>query len=347
MRQSKRILDSMPVYQHVVKILWFLLFIFLIILFLLPWQQTSFGTGFVTAYSADDRQQVINSPITGRVEKWFVQEGAYIKEGDPIVQISDNDPGLLERLQLKKQAIESSLKASQQAAETGSLNVERQKSLFELGASSRHRYEEAKVAHMQLLQALANEKVKLNQINISLARQQTQLVTAPRAGTILRRITGDKYILVTAGEVLASFVPDVESSAAEVYISGLDAPLVHVGDSVRLQFEGWPAVQVSGWPAVAIGSFSGKVKSIDSARAHLNRFRILVMPEKVTDWPNHYYLKQGLRVRAWVLLSRVTVGYELWRIFNGFPMFSNNEAFNEGLKNNSMERLQSNEITSK
>ena len=32
------------------------------------------------------------------------------------------------------------------------------------------------------------------------------------------------------------------------------------------------------------------------------------------------FLRQGVRVNGWVLLSQVTLGYELWRIFNGFPM---------------------------
>ena len=31
------------------------------------------------------------------------------------------------------------------------------------------------------------------------------------------------------------------------------------------------------------------------------------------------FLRQGVRVNGWVLLGQVTLGYELWRIFNGFP----------------------------
>jgi hypothetical protein len=30
-------------------------------------------------------------------------------------------------------------------------------------------------------------------------------------------------------------------------------------------------------------------------------------------------LRQGARAQGWVLLNRVSVGYELWRQFNGFP----------------------------
>jgi len=36
-------------------------------------------------------------------------------------------------------------------------------------------------------------------------------------------------------------------------------------------------------------------------------------------WPDVRFLRQGVRVNGWVLLGRVTLGYELWRIFNGFP----------------------------
>ena len=36
-------------------------------------------------------------------------------------------------------------------------------------------------------------------------------------------------------------------------------------------------------------------------------------------WPEQRYLRQGVRANGWILLDRVSLGFELWRQFNGFP----------------------------
>jgi hypothetical protein len=92
---------------------------------------------------------------------------------------------------------------------------------------------------------------------------------------------------------------------------------------VRLQFEGWPAVQFVGWPSLSVGTFGGFVKVIDATDDGKGKFRILVKPDpdEETDnpWPNPTSLRQGVRANGWVFLNRVTIGYELWRRLNGFP----------------------------
>ena len=124
-------------------------------------------------------------------------------------------------------------------------------------------------------------------------------------------------------------VPDTTDRVVELMIDGVDAPLIaaHMeevgrGPHVRLQFEGWPAVQFVGWPSVATGTFGGKVRQIDPTDDGYGRFRILVEPDEMFDgdrWPEGHYLRQGNQAVGWVFLNRVTLGYELWRQFNGFP----------------------------
>jgi multidrug efflux pump subunit AcrA (membrane-fusion protein) len=53
----------------------------------LPWQQTSVGAGRVVAFSPVDRQQDINSPIEGRVQRWHVSEGSRVTAGQLIVEL--------------------------------------------------------------------------------------------------------------------------------------------------------------------------------------------------------------------------------------------------------------------
>lgn len=82
----------------------------------LPWTQNISGTGSVTTLKPDQRPQSIQSVISGRIEKWYVQEGDFVKKGDTILFISEikedyMDPNLVEntknQMTAKKQSLES------------------------------------------------------------------------------------------------------------------------------------------------------------------------------------------------------------------------------------------------
>ncbi len=126
--------------------------------------------------------------------------------------------------------------------------------------------------------------------------------------------------MVKAGETLAVLVPQTDDRAVELWVDGLDAPLIIKGRHVRLQFEGWPAVQFTGWPSVAVGTFGGLVAVVDAAADARGRSRVLVVPDPADEpWPQGRYLRQGNRANGWVFLSRVRLAFEVWRQINGFP----------------------------
>ena len=84
----------------------FLIFtLFILVVLFLSWQQFAIGQGRVIAFSPTERSHTVNSPITGRIKKWYVNEGMHVSKGDPVVTISDNDPNLLNRLDLEKNAV--------------------------------------------------------------------------------------------------------------------------------------------------------------------------------------------------------------------------------------------------
>jgi multidrug resistance efflux pump len=75
--------------------------IFMLFMFL-PWTQNIRSRGYVTTLEPDHRPQTIHSIIAGRIEKWYVREGNFVKKGDTIVYISEVkpeyfDPNLLSR----------------------------------------------------------------------------------------------------------------------------------------------------------------------------------------------------------------------------------------------------------
>lgn len=74
-----------------------------------PWQQNLAGTGRVVAYGPLERQQRVEASIDGRVVRWWVQEGSIVKKGDPLVEISDIDPDLTQRLEQERTAVEAKL----------------------------------------------------------------------------------------------------------------------------------------------------------------------------------------------------------------------------------------------
>lgn len=182
------------------------------------------------------------------------------------------------------------------------------------------------------------------QIEVRIARQRAQYVDTPVDGVVFRLLANAEQggILVRPGERLAVLVPDIKPEkpagrpakegafpltgesypgiVAELQIDGNDLPLVRVGDKVRLQFEGWPAAQFVGWPSVAVGTFGGQVYLVDPTADNKGQFRILVKPDADDrPWPDQQFLRQGVRAQGWILLQRVSVGWELWRQLNGFP----------------------------
>ncbi|MBD1207805.1 MAG: biotin/lipoyl-binding protein [Ignavibacteria bacterium] len=62
-----------------------------LVLFLVfvPWQQNITGSGKVTSFVPGVRPQTIDAQITGRIVRWFVNEGMAVKAGDTIAILQD------------------------------------------------------------------------------------------------------------------------------------------------------------------------------------------------------------------------------------------------------------------
>lgn len=384
----------------------------LLTLIFAPWQQTASGIGRVVAYNPLDRQQMLSAPVKGRILKWNVTEGSWVKKGQIIAQMEDNDPQAMTRIQQQKQAaieqeklseqqadaylnkinslkasrqlqlranslkikmaqqkyqvVQQKLKATVAALRVAEINYQRQKKLrqenivsirtlevselkvaklraeenalradllaaqAEIVATRAMRLKKAAEDQSKIDSALAEfQKSKNNaaysksaiaKIELAMGRQASQIIRAPRDAAVLRLLVTQQSELLKPGDPIAILVPQTQNFSVELWIDGNDVPLITPGRHVRLQFEGWPAIQFSGWPSVAVGTFGGLVYLIDVANSANGKFRVLVKPDaQDAAWPNVPYLRQGMKVKGWIFLNNVRLGYEIWRQLNGFP----------------------------
>ena len=128
----------------------FLAFVFIMFL---PWTQNIKTQGNVSTLYQEQRPQKLNSPIPGRIIKWYVKNGDVVKKGDTILQISEIkddylDPLLVERTQ-------EQVKAKKGVRE----------------------YYNAKISttENQIAAITASKDLKLNQIKIKIAQLQNKL----------------------------------------------------------------------------------------------------------------------------------------------------------------------------
>lgn len=155
--------------------------------------------------------------------------------------------------------------------------------------------------------------------NLTIRNDQYQLIV-PQSGYIIKALKAGVGETIKEGEAVVEILAENPSLAVEMYVRAMDVPLIATGRKVRIEFDGWPALQFSGWPSVSVGTFGGVVQVVDRAdtRGKKGEFRILVTPDPEDEpWPEQ--LRMGSGTKGWVMLDNVAVWYEIWRQLNGFP----------------------------
>jgi multidrug resistance efflux pump len=150
-------------------------------------------------------------------------------------------------------------------------------------------------------------------------RGEQYFILAPQNGYVIKASQGGIGETIKEGDPLCTILPSSNDVAVEMYVTAMDVPLISRGRKVRIEFDGFPALQFSGWPSVSVGSFGGIVEVIDYASAKAGQFRILVVPDKADEkWPKQ--IRVGSGTKGWVMLNDVPIWWELWRQLNGFPV---------------------------
>ena len=141
---------------------WFYgIMIFLVLIMFLPWTQNIKAKGSITTLKQEQRPQEINSPIPGKIVKWWVKEGDYVRKGDTILQISEIkedylDPNLVGRTQQQVDAKQDMIANYERKVATVDLQIDA------LMSSKKLKIEQLNNKLKQLDNKLAGEGAELN-----------------------------------------------------------------------------------------------------------------------------------------------------------------------------------------
>ena len=179
-----------------------------------------------------------------------------------------------------------------------------------------------------------------NELSNMEIRSQQYFILAPQAGYVVKATQAGIGETIKEGDPICTIMPQSQDVAVEMHVKAMDVPLISRGRKVRIEFDGFPALQFSGWPSISVGTFGGTVEVIDYVNSKPGEFRILVIPDK-TDvaWPKQ--VRMGSGIKAWVMLDDVRVWYELWRQLNGFPPSLYQEPIDEEAKAKNKESKES------
>ena len=138
------------------------LFLSVIIILLLPWQQNIRAKGEVTMLDPGQRPQTIHATIAGRIEKWYVREGELVKAGDTIAYLSEIksdyfDPEIVDRTAQQVAAKEGSIVSYGQKANALADQIEAMKAELVLKKS-------------QLVNKIEQDRLKIISDSIDLIR---------------------------------------------------------------------------------------------------------------------------------------------------------------------------------
>lgn len=101
----------------------------LVVVAFLPWTQNIRAKGAVTTLRQEQRPQELNTIIAGKVIKWHVKEGDFVKAGDTILQLGEVkveyfDPQLLERTKQQITAKQMANQGYASKAQTAAVQID-------------------------------------------------------------------------------------------------------------------------------------------------------------------------------------------------------------------------------
>ena len=246
----------------------------------------------------------------------YNRQDALLKDGFTAVKKVEDARIKLQESQAKLISKEAKLLASKNAVINAQIEISRLKAQY-ADKISKAQSEKFSAKSSQYDSEAQVQKLD-NQVSNYQIRNGLLYITAPYNGyinTALRAGVGQTF---KEGEQLVGIMPADVDLAVETFIEPIDLPLIHKGEKVRVQFDGWPAIVFSGWPNVSYGTYGAEVVAVERFISPNGKFRVLLKPDEADHaWPKE--IRAGSGVFTIALLEDVPIWFEIWRQLNGFP----------------------------
>ena len=157
---------------------------FVLLVMFIPWTQNIRAKGNITTLRQEQRVQEVNTVIAGKILKWYIKEGDYVKAGDTILQLGEVkvdyfDPQLINRTQDQINAKQQSIEGYENKAATA---------ITQINA--------LKEGQALKLQSLDN---KLKQQQLKVESDSTDLIAIKNELTIAKRQFDAAKIMLDSG----------------------------------------------------------------------------------------------------------------------------------------------------
>ncbi|MCT4629811.1 HlyD family efflux transporter periplasmic adaptor subunit [Winogradskyella sp.] len=239
-----------------------------------------------------------------------------LKEGFVAKKNLEDAAVKLQETQAKETSQEAKLLVSKTEVTNAKLEINRVEQEFR-DKISKARSEKFSAKSSQFSSEAEVQKLENDVANYSI-RNSLQFIIAPYDAYITTALRGGVGQTFKEGEELVGIIPAEVDLAVETFVKPIDLPLIHPGEKVRVQFDGWPAIVFSGWPNVSYGTYGAEVVAVERFISTNGKFRILLKPDPQDHpWPKE--IRAGSGARTIALLEDVPIWFELWRQLNGFP----------------------------
>jgi len=186
---------------------------------------------------------------TGMIEKIFVEEGDEVGEGEPLLAV-DHELLSLQRDQagFALASLQEKLKSLEKSRETAEVNFERVSRLYQEGALSKARYDEAETSYVGAKSALQGALMDAERVKKEIAVLEKQIsdctVAAPRPGTVTEVLykAGE---FVRAGSVVLTLA-DLSTLDIRFYVPEKDLENIRVGATVNIIPDAMPGISYHG-----------------------------------------------------------------------------------------------------
>ena len=258
----------------------------------------------------------ISPKVTGTIEKLYIDDNAYVKKNDLLVEIDDRD--YKARYDQAKATYEMALHKQTSAKvdlTVAEQDFNRYKLLYEKGAVSKQEFDRAEskfVAAQQAVFSKSKDKVadaELKRLEAIMRQAELELsytkIYAPEDGKITNR-SAEEGAFINTGAPLFSIVPEKRWVVANLKETQLNK--IRVGDKVKIKIDAYPHLKLEG-KVDSIQSSTGAKSSMFPPENAVGSYVKVVqrVPVKIvftTNLDTQYSIEPGMSVVPKIFINR-------------------------------------------